>query len=72
MSRRRKHETGAHRKDRARKRLRAAEKRRDLSDEHWQRAVALYRYARSRGVARLIWHHVPRSWARKIRTGRER
>jgi len=70
MSRRRKHETEAHRRERNRRRLRSAEKRIALSDWHMKRAIWLYL---NRGSGRrLIWWHVPRSWARKIRTRRLR
>lgn len=70
MSRRRKYETPAHRKERHRQRLRAAEKRRTWGRFRRWIAGALYSSYRQQKGVRAIWWHIPSSWAHRLRKGK--
>lgn len=71
MSRRRKHETPEHRRERERQAAKAKRARKRTAAARWKRAFELYQQAlrmnRRGHRVRLIWHHVPRSWSRRIR-----
>lgn len=71
MSRARKRETAARRGERLRRRLRAAERRRVAGMIRRRRARALVAMAlRSGHFRQVVRAHVPKSWARRLRTGK--